>query len=791
MKFNLKAWLIKKLGGVALPPVVPAATKRINVKALQRAIDQADTVDKPAFRKYAAPSLPPGVIPENTTAGVILAHDEAPRRGMAFDDGGSTAPSYLWLNQFSGVGAGLGFPGYPYLAELTQISEYRAPSETISTEMTRKWLKFITKGKGDKSDKIEKIEAAFTEFNVRDLFKRAAMMDGEFGRAQIILNIKGQDGPEKRQLPLEVDKESIGVGALESMTVIEPYWSTPYSWESTHPERSDFYIPQSWYIMGRKTHTSRFLTFIAREVPDLLKPAYNFGGISMTQLMEPYVNMWLRTRKSVNDLINIYSITILATQLSSTLEEGSDGSAMLNRATLFTKARSNRGLALIDKETEEIGQVNTPLSGLDKLQAQSQEHMAAPCHIPLVKLFGVVPTGLNATSEGEIQVWYDFVRAMQENLFGPQLDKLLKVIQLHLFGDIDEEIGYEWVSLDEPTPAEAAATRKSDADAGASYIASGVVAPEEERERLQNDPNSGYDNLSGPAPELPQEMDENGNPTMGINPQPDGDGDDPDGGGEDMGKFSLDAAFEESKHPRGHGGKFGSGGDPHRAETSVVVHKEYTYGGPPDDEGHENPAGKLDPAKIKASQEGAEKVNSMTRGSYEPTKAVAASENSARATQGGMSKAPFVNAFMKDHKNREDDMARLGKTPDEKLKQALKLLTGNRVDDEDAKYMKELIRDVLKTSGKQASDAAFTESQHPRGTGGQFTESGAGSESNKPMKTRKYPSYTLEQLEQAVAEGNGTPMMIEEIANRKDGSSTVKITPQILGGKAQVKLGRM
>lgn len=62
------------------------------------------------------------------------------------------------------------------------------------------------------------------------------------------------------------------------------------------------------------------------------------------------------------------------------------------------------------------------------------------------------------------------------------------------------------------------------------------------------------------------------------------------------------------------------------------------------------------------------------------------------------SKAAFVNEFMHTSTNREEDMTRLGKLPDEKLRAALKVLTDNRVNDEDAVYMKELIRDVLKAS---------------------------------------------------------------------------------------------
>ena len=56
---------------------------------------------------------------------------------------------------------------------------------------------------------------------------------------------------------------------------------------------------------------------------------------------------------------------------------------------------------------------------------------------------------------------------------------------------------------------------------------------------------------------------------------------------------------------------------------------------------------------------------------------------------------------------------------------------------------------------------------------------------------RKYPSYTLAQLEQFVAEGKGNPVMLQEIEDRKSGISAAIVVPQILGGKAQVKVGRL
>lgn len=71
---------------------------------------------------------------------------------------------------------------------------------------------------------------------------------------------------------------------------------------------------------------------------------------------------------------------------------------------------------------------------------------------------------------------------------------------------------------------------------------------------------------------------------------------------------------------------------------------------------------------------------------------------SSTSSSGGKSKAPFVNDFMKGSKNREEDMSRLSKLSDEHLKKALDLITSHRLTDEDSVYMKELIRDVLKSS---------------------------------------------------------------------------------------------
>jgi len=462
------------------PAAAPAPAEKRGVSYAALSLFGAD---KPATVSYA-------VKPPVLMAGVL------PAGAVAMDS--ASVYEYASLHY-----AGQGFAGYPHLATLTQISEYRSPSETTANEMTRKWIKIASKGDGDLSKKIEVIEAELKRHKVRELFRLAAEHDGFFGRAQIYVSIK-DTSDEARTNPLVIDPRTVKKGSLLGFKAVEAIWTTPAAYNSNDPLAPDFYKPTAWFILGKQTHASRLLTLVSRPVPDMLKPAFNFGGISMSQLMEPYVNAWLRTRQSVSDLLHSFSITGIKTNMGDTLSGGT-GSDLFARAKLFNQMRDNRNLMVLDKETEDLFQVNAPLSSLDKLQAQSQEHMAAPSHMPLVKLLGITPTGLGASTDGEMDCWYDFVASMQANLFTEPLKTVIDLIQLDQFGEIDDAITFEFEPLKQMNGTELAAIRKSDCDADIAYITAGVVSTEESRTRLANDPASGY--MSLVAEELPEQTD--------------------------------------------------------------------------------------------------------------------------------------------------------------------------------------------------------------------------------------------------------------------------------------------
>ncbi|WP_118847578.1 anti-CBASS protein Acb1 family protein [Neisseria lactamica] len=502
--------------------------KKHTDKAMRRALQRLPE-KQPASYSLDFPALPDGVKPNG------IAMDGSPLGNFGAD-----------------CFFGTGFIGYPRLAELAQISEYRSVSETTANEMTRQWIEIKSAGEEDNSETIRQIEECYERLNVRDVFRKAVETDGLFGRGQILVQIKGHDG--KLANPLLLTEKTIAKGSLKALVNIEPMWTTPAPYNAVDPTLPDFYKPKAWYVMAQEIHASRLFTLISRPVPDMLKPAYNFGGVSMTQLMMPYVERWLRTVDSVSDLLHSFSLSGIKTDMSAILGGSDDGDTnIILRAELYNRLRDNRGLMLLSKDEEEFFQFNTPLSGLDALLAQSQEQMAAPSHTPLVKLLGITPSGLNASTEGEIAVYYDHIRAMQENLLRDPLDKLLKLVQLHLFGKVNDNITFDFVPLRQMSETELSTIRKSDTDRDVAYIQAGVVSAEEVRGRLAGEPGSGYNGID--VEDVPEMPDDGFSDSLN-----DGEGEEGEAPADPKPEPAQDAEWDESKHPRADNGRFGSGG---------------------------------------------------------------------------------------------------------------------------------------------------------------------------------------------------------------------------------------
>nr|DAU02551.1 MAG TPA: portal [Caudoviricetes sp.] len=404
------------------------------------------------------------------------------------------------------------FIGYGALAGLAQNGLIRAGVSMRADEMTRKWGKFVTAGNnGDdntdkNSDVLKRLKQDSTAFKIKALLNKVSNYCGYFGGCLVFVDT-GEDAKELVN-PLRLTAQTFKLGSLRGFKLIEPYLVTPGVYNSYNPLANDYYKPSVWYIQGVPVHESRLLYFTENELPSLLKPAYNFFGLPLSQKVLDAVAHYTSSRESAARLLKKYSITVLKTDMSAALS-GDFDTNLMRRVDYFTQMRDNDGTAIIDKEMEDLVVMTTSLAGVVDIVRQAMEYVAAMFNEPVTKMWGLSPNGFN-TGDADLKNHYDNIASLQEKMFQTQMDRIVRILQMNAFGEINDNIEFKFTPLNEEDMALKVANNKVKAETDALLLANNVVSPEEVRQKLIDDDESGYNGLTpNDIPELdPNELGE-------------------------------------------------------------------------------------------------------------------------------------------------------------------------------------------------------------------------------------------------------------------------------------------
>ena len=389
------------------------------------------------------------------------------------------------------------FVGYPVLNNLAQDALIRLCINTRTDEMVRKWIDITA----DNEDTVDQLKRAVTDYKIQGVIKKALTVCGFMGGAYIFVD----DGSEASELvnPLNISDRS---GTLKDsarplrFVVIEPMFTTPSSFESANPMSENFYNPSVFFVQGVMVHRSRLIRIVENEVPDFIKPQYNFLGIPQAQLLSNYVTAFRANREETNRMLKKFSSSFVKGNLKAQLFQGASRKSLDDRMKMLAKYRDNNGVFLIDKETEDFAQINTPLAGLTDIVRQSLEHVVAVNGTGVVKTLGLSPAGFSATGESDMQLQAAMVETRQQTVLRDPIEKILRILQLRTFGHIDESVKFTFI----PTLSEDARLKaernKIKADTTAVYIDRGIISEDEARENLRTDDESGYSCLEGDAP---------------------------------------------------------------------------------------------------------------------------------------------------------------------------------------------------------------------------------------------------------------------------------------------------
>ena len=379
------------------------------------------------------------------------------------------------------------FLGYPALQDIAQNGLIRACIETVADDMTRDFGK-IKSEEPDKAEIVVAMNNALEQFHIRDVLHEVAEKVGYFGGCLVYIDTGAND--VKLQTPLNMGEYSKELRNLKAFRVIDPINVYPGAYNSVEPLKADFFRPEHWYVMGKRVHASRLIRFVANEVPQLLKPVYNFFGIAQAQLLWDYVMHFAECRVATANIAKKYSVTVFKTNMSATLMDGAGTDQINNRIRLIARYQDNNSITAIDKDNEDIVKIETPIGGLTDITKQGLEFLAALNRTPAVKLLGISPSGFNATGESDLRNYNDHISSQQEKVFGHGLKTIIDCIHVFLFGKTNKGLIFEWAELGEEDQAAMANTQKVKADTMAVLLDRSVISPEEARQAVASDPDN-------------------------------------------------------------------------------------------------------------------------------------------------------------------------------------------------------------------------------------------------------------------------------------------------------------
>lgn len=321
---------------------------------------------------------------------------------------------------------------------------------------------------------IERLEKKLKQKKVFEVLKEGIKTSLEYGASYIFID----QNTDKTEEPIILKKESLSINPVQNFKAVPPYSMGAQEVDSVNVLNQDYMKPSKWYVQGAGTvDGSRLIPLIIFKCPDLIKPVYNFGGLSLTQFMQNYVALADSTRQSLADIMLRFRLDAIKSDLSKV-----SPSEAKERALSINRQKNNLGLLLLTKE-EEFVQTITPVAGLDKISAHLMEYVSVSARMPSVELFGLTPSGFNATGEFEMKSYNNGMASIQTNDIKPILDKILRIFCLEEGLDIYPEFNFN--ELSKQSELEVAQIKSAYYDIASKGVLDGLMTQEQAVEFLK------------------------------------------------------------------------------------------------------------------------------------------------------------------------------------------------------------------------------------------------------------------------------------------------------------------
>jgi phage-related protein (TIGR01555 family) len=360
--------------------------------------------------------------------------------------------------------------------------------DVIADDMTREGVDVT--GEMD-PDEVKLIEERAVTLKIWSRINQTIKWSRLYGGCIAVLLIDGADyskplrmetvGPDQFKGLLVLDRWMIGPSLEDLVTEIGPDLGLPkfYTVESLAPA-----------LRGHKIHYSRCLRMSGDDLPYWQSMAENLWGMSVLERLFDRMTGFDGATTGASQLVNKSYLRYFKIKKYRDILGGMGGTqAMKGLIEMVSQMRtfaSNEGITLIDAEDDMVTAQASTFSGMAEVLLQLAQQISGALQIPLVRLLGQSPAGLNSSGDSELNTYYDGIKQRQILHLLVMMTKIYRLIAQSLRIDVGDGFGVEFKPLyqmEEPQKAETAA---KDTATVMEVHATGIISDQTALKELQH-----------------------------------------------------------------------------------------------------------------------------------------------------------------------------------------------------------------------------------------------------------------------------------------------------------------
>lgn len=400
------------------------------------------------------------------------------------------------LDAFSNVLARLG-AGTPNLLEGTEYSLQRMSRDfnTLNALYRESWIvrriidvipadmlkNWITITSGLDPDVEKRLSLTLRRTQLIDKLKRGMQWGRLYGGALGVMLVKhqGYDLSQPLQLDWIMPGDFAGLLIFDRWNGVNP--SSELIEDISDP---DYGFPKYYTVTDPagggsvKIHHSRVVRFTGNTLPFWEEIAEMQWGASVVE------SIFDELRKRDNVSWNIAQLTFMANirvlkmqdlgQLLAATDNESQAE-LLRTLEAQNMLLNNMGMQVMDA-ADGLETHQYTFGGLADCYQQFIMDISGAAEIPVTRLFGRSPSGLNATGESDLQNYYDMIAEKQESYLRPILNKVLPPFLISTLGSLPDDFDFEFDPVAEPTDKERADLAKCGTDNVVAAYNAGLIS---------------------------------------------------------------------------------------------------------------------------------------------------------------------------------------------------------------------------------------------------------------------------------------------------------------------------